>query len=58
MKAAQLTPYDQKYRWTTKRYITFSGRLLASAILVIGSADVFEAKTQCSGMYYNKTTHH
>lgn len=31
--------------------ITLSGRLLASAIFVIGKAEVFEAKTQCSGMY-------
>ena len=29
--------------------ITFSGRLLASAIFVIGKALVLEAKTQCSG---------
>ena len=30
--------------------ITFSGRLLASAIFAIGKADVFDAYTQCSGM--------
>jgi hypothetical protein len=29
---------------------TLSGRLLASAILAIGSADVFDAKIQCSGI--------
>jgi len=30
--------------------ITFSGRLLLSAIFAIGSADVFDANMQCSGM--------
>jgi len=35
--------------------ITFSGRLLASAIFVIGRADVLDANTQCSGMCYRKT---
>ena len=40
--------------WQLSRYelrLTFSGRLLASAILLIGSADVLDAKIQCSGMY-------
>jgi len=32
--------------------ITFSGRLLASAIFAIGNADVFDAYMQCSGMCY------
>jgi len=36
--------------------ITFSGRLLASAIFVMGKADVFDANIQCSGMCYKKTT--
>jgi len=32
--------------------ITFSGRLLASAIFAIGKADVFDAYIQCSGICY------
>lgn len=35
--------------------LTFSGRLLAAAISLIGKADVFVAKMQCGGTTYGRT---
>jgi len=41
---------NRKQSQNSVLFITFSGRLLASAIFAIGKADVFDAYTQCSGM--------
>ena len=42
---------------TLANHSTFSGLMLASAIRVMGRADVLEAKMQCSGMIWKTHTH-